>query len=65
MTEDAGPDRLALLAEKMTATIAELEAERARVKTRRERKPLNSRLHAARMVLAWVRSRAGYVAPVE
>lgn len=48
-----------LLAEKVEGLIADLEAQRAKAK-RSERKSLNSRLHTARILLRWAKSRAGY-----
>lgn len=48
-----------LLAEKCAALIADLEAQKAKAK-RAERKSLNRRLHSARVLLGWAKSRAGY-----
>lgn len=54
-----GPNGMARACED---TIAELEAKRLTV-PRSERRGINQRLHAIRELLAWCKTRAGYIAP--
>lgn len=56
-TEEGGPNGLALSLE---ASIAELELEKAAVR-RSERRPINQRLHTLRSLLAWCKTRSGYI----
>lgn len=50
-----------LLARDLEARIAELKEQRAAL-PRSQRRPLNQRLHAAKQLLDWCKSRSGYVA---
>jgi len=55
-----GPNGMARACEDQ---IAELEAQKLTV-PRSQRRPINQRLHAIRELLAWCKTRAGYVPPV-
>jgi hypothetical protein len=55
--EPRGPNELARACE---AQIAELEARKATL-LRSERRPINQQLHTIRQLLAWCKTRAGYV----
>ena len=48
------------MAADMAATLADLLARRDAATDKRERKQLSSRIRAARTVIAWAKSRAGY-----
>lgn len=61
-TEERGPNAMARTIE---ARIAELEAEKAACRTREERRPINQHLHMLRDLLAWCKTRAGYVSAPE
>lgn len=52
-----GPNALARVCEEQ---IAKLEAQRSAL-PRSERKPINQHLHTVRQLLAWCKTRAGYV----
>jgi hypothetical protein len=54
-----GPNGMAMSCEDK---IAELLAEREKL-PRSERKPINQRIHLLRDVLAWCKTRAGYIEP--
>jgi len=48
------------MADEAEATIARLTAERDAASTKAERKQLNQRIHSARMIERFIRSRRGY-----
>jgi hypothetical protein len=54
-----------LLAERAAAIVADLLPLRDATKDKRERKRLSSRIKAARFLLNWAKTRAGYVAPTK
>ena len=54
----SGPNGMARLCEER---LAELEAPRKACRNAAERSPINKRIHVTRSMLAWAKSRAGYV----
>lgn len=61
MTKQTGPNAMADFMEDQIVDItSQLEGGGL---TREERRPLNKRLHYCRQMLAWCKTRAGYVKP--
>ena len=59
----SGPNSMAdFMEDQITDITSRLESGEL---TRAERKPLNKRLHYCRQMLAWCKTRAGYVPPVD
>lgn len=58
VSDVSGPNRLAAAIEE---AIVDLEARLADAETRAARRPLNRELHRRKQLLAWCKTRAGYV----